>query len=299
MTSTVEATTGKEQSIIEGKRKILPGLIDNAFNLGGGIGSHSIALLKLTTRRELNDRDKGTLEQMGSNYLNNPYTIDWRQGRTGFMTRLGPHKTSPFSDDHLELFAEADRAYIKTTVASLRVILNGQALEQEALIAPVTDSELIELFSKGDRMGIVEFDPSKFDHLEISSKDFGLAAKLKANGVVAGDEFFDALSSQKFSERLKMLTLEAATLKLATMLALLHQLTYDARALGIPIKADYKPAPLDKWQPEWERNFERPLPDISTLYKYAHFALITNASYGGLHAQHLLLLPKLIYLNPD
>lgn len=230
MASLAELPGVEKQQIIEEKKAIVSDLIENAYNLGGGIGSLSSAVLNLTARRELSGMDRSALEYIGSNFLMNPYTMDWRQGRTGYITSSGPHEVCPFSDMNLRVFDETDKAYKRVNATAAKLSLSEE------------DSRV---------------------------------------------------------EKMQPLILKAATLKLASMLALLQQLTYDARALGLKIKPDYKPSPLDKWEQEWEKIFGKPLPDISTLYQQARLALVTNASYGGKHAQHLLLIPQLPYLKAN
>lgn len=90
-------------------------------------------------------------------------------------------------------------------------------------------------------------------------------------------------------ETLRDKTLSAAVHKLACMLAVTDQLTYEARQYGVPFDSNTKPDDPDgKWDKSWRGMFGESMPGIGILYTQAHKVLTTTANSDELLIAHIL-----------
>lgn len=86
----------------------------------------------------------------------------------------------------------------------------------------------------------------------------------------------------------------AAAHKLAFMLAISDQLTFEAKELGQPISKDYNPIKSDmKWQTDWKLIFGEDVPDFGLLYENG-YSILKDVSIedNSLYA-HILKKPQL------
>lgn len=92
--------------------------------------------------------------------------------------------------------------------------------------------------------------------------------------------------------------LRLATYKLGAMLTLTEQLTFDAKALGVPVPPTYRPNdPSGKWLATWQKLFGESMPDLQGLYRQAHTVFTANASREDPLLAHLFTIETLPHLK--
>lgn len=281
------------------KRKYFPGLIDSVFDLSsGGMGIHLHAVAAFASGQELTKWAKESLQTSSANYLTNPYVFSWawREGWDPFFKKDRPYATSPHSYLHVKLLHATSDEYDRLKRVQLRLLLGGEeALSVPNPEAPIMEAtEFTSLLSRAHEQGLIEGDPNTFDKVEITDNDFNLAISLMRGGFKLGDRFIPTLDEIKFSERFRTATLKAAIHKLGAMLGLTDQLTFDARALGVSIPPTYRPADsIVKWEANWQRLFNEPMPDLDGLYRQAHIVFVRYADQTDPLVAHLFALDTL------
>lgn len=280
------------------KKQYFLGHLDSAFDLSsGGMGIHLHAVAAFATRQELAKWAKGSLGQCSSNYLVNPYVFGWawKEGIDTMFKEYGPYATSPHSDLHIKLLNETQEEYEHLGRMQLRLVLGGeQAISAGDPGTPIIEEEFIGLLTKANEQGLIGADTDTLSQVEIADDDFSLAINLMKAKVGINDGFWATLDTVKFSERFKDATLRAATHKLGAMLGLTDQLTFDAKALGIPVPPTYRPSdPEGKWSANWQRLFGEPIPTLEGLYKQAHAVFVEHSDPNDLFVAHLFTLDTL------
>lgn len=285
------------------KMQYFPGHIDSAFDLSsGGMGIHLHSVADFAARRKLAKWAHGSLAQPNSNYLVSPYVFGWRwkEGQDDSFRDWGPHATSPYSEAHLKLFDAMREEYDRLRRVQIRLVLGGEdAISIPNPEAPIIDeAEFTSLLVRANKRGLIKYDPKTSPKIEVADDDFTLVGNLAKNGVEISKDLWTQWDTIKFSDRFREATLRAAVHKLGVMLALTEQLTFDAKALRIPISSKYKPAEsIEVWETEWKKLFGEPMPDIAGLYRNAHAVFAANASRKDPLVTHLFAIEELPHLK--
>lgn len=281
------------------KRQYFPGHLDSAFSLSsGGMGIHSHAVAAFATGQELAEWAKASLGQSSSNYLVNPYVFGWvwKEGMAPIFKEYGPYAKSPYSDLHKKLLIATHEEYDRLGRVQLRLALGGeQAISVGDPGASINnEEEFIGLLTKANEQDLIKAGPDTLSQVEIADDKFSLGINLMRAKVETNGNLWVIWDTITFSERFRDATLTAAIHKLGVMLGLTDQLTFDAKALGIPIPPTYRPSdPEGKWPTNWQRLFGEPMPDLDGLYRQAHNVFVRYADQRDLLIAHLFALDAL------
>ncbi|QQG41305.1 MAG: hypothetical protein HYV90_03995 [Candidatus Woesebacteria bacterium] len=293
----------EQDSIIAEKIQYFPGHLESAFSLAsGGMGIHLHSVADFVAGRDLAKWAHTSLAQSGSNYLTNPYVFGWRwkEGQDTMYLDYGPHATSPETQSNLRLFDVMNDEYDKMRSVQLRLVFGGEeAIAISDPEAPITsEEEFISLLVAASRQGLIKYDPKTSPKIEVADDEFSLVGNLIKNGVEISEDLWIRWEAVKFSDRFREATIRAAVHKLGVMLALTEQLTFDAKALGVPISSKYKPTiSIETWEKNWQDLFKEPMPDISGLYRQAHAVFVESASKEDPLVTHLFAIKELPHVK--
>lgn len=283
---------------LEAKKQYDPDIIDSAFDLvSGGMGIHLHAVFALATHRPLAEWGKQSVITYSANYLVNPYVFDWVKG--DFSSEVGLYTTTPRNNAHIRLLRATQDEYARLNRAQLRLVLGGEeTIASGNIEAPLTDAnEFKSLLVKANVRGFIQYDPRVSPDIEIADNAWRLARNLARVGIQESSQLWVMLEEIWFSNRFRSKTLQIAIHKLGCMLAITDQLTFNAKALGIPYSTQYKPArETGVWESNWQKTFSEPMPGLGELYKQAHAVLIRFSDAGDpvlKHLFHLNSLPQL------
>lgn len=284
------------------KRQYFPGLMDSAFDLSsGGMGVHLHAVSALATGQELTKGARESVQTSSANYLTNPYVFGWawRDGINWdpyIKNHPFHHATSPHSNLNINLLHVTRDEYACMENVQLRLLLGGEealsVANPEALITEA--DEFKELLLKANSQGLIDAFPSELSQVQIPYDRFSLLVNLLRCGVTVNDSFVKTMESIPFAERFREPLLKASVHKLGAMLGLTDQLTFDARELGVPIPASYKPSgEIERWEANWQRLFGEPMPTLEGLYRQAHTVFIEHSDPNDSLVAHLFVLDTL------
>ena len=189
--------------------------------------------------------------------------------------------------------------YDRLQRSQVRLLLGGE--EGLSVVNPeasITRYEFNALIYKAKEHGLIAYDANGIPEVGIAEDEFSLVINLVKAGVGISSNFYSSAEAVKFSERFRDAIIKNTTHKLGCMLALTDQLTYDAKALGIPISSHYKPSRnIEKWEASWENLFGEPMPTVNGLYRQAHTVFIRYSNPNDQLVEHLFTLSTLPQLT--
>lgn len=294
---------GKKSTEETGGIRYLSGHLDSAFDLAsGGMGIHLHAVADFTARRELAEWAGPSLSRPNSNFLGNPYVFGWQEKFPKYYKEYGPKIKSPNSDAHLKLFEVMEDEYGRLKWVQVRLLLGGEeALSITNPETPITNQEeLTSLLVMADKRELLKYNPRTSPQIKVPLSEFELMVSLIKSGLEISEDLWKQWDVIWSLERFREATLRAAVHKLGCMLALTEQLTYEAKAFGVPVSAEFRPTTLtEKYLANWQKLFGEPMPGIKGLYEQAHTVLVnTTKSEDNDLLGHILPLQELPYFAP-
>lgn len=251
-----------------------------AFDLSsGGIGVMSQSLVDLDLNTTISETSYKCLIDAKSNFLTQSYVFGWG----GSIDDDKPLFLSPLSDKHLELFRQMRQEYARLGRRALRYFFGEEQTVEDFANgdpeSPIQKSELKRIVEIARDKGIVKKAPDEVPDLDDYTDDeFDLWKMLDSKGIEIDMDAWDRLYKFKFSKEPKPQLRKAATYKLGCMLALIEQLTFEAKALRNPIPDNFKPY--------------EDLPDLLHVYQEA-FGVFTQRVGDNDTASYLLAFPTL------
>ncbi|MEO8582123.1 MAG: hypothetical protein ABI425_06165 [Patescibacteria group bacterium] len=277
--------------------KFYPETIDSAYDLASGGMGILLYGLKAYAKGEQSELIADNVTRMNSNYIGNPYVMDWVE--PGSMGSSGPTFKTPRNEAHLALLRESYDEYDRIHRAQMRIVLGGENIQGD-IFAPFDDkSEFTGLLLQAVSRNLLELENG--DHasrIPISDSFSDLIINLYTNGAGVTDSFLPIANMAELSDQFHAVTLQAATHKLACMLAITDQLTFDAKELGLPYARSYKPprAP-GKWEDNWLKEFGELMPQLGSFYEHAHTLVLSLSNPEDSLIAHIKELPSLPQLS--
>ena len=141
---------------------------------------------------------------------------------------------------------------------------------------------------------LISYSPLTSQNVNTPYSLINLANNLAKARIETTPDIWEIANSILFSDRLNERLTVAAVHKLACMLAVTDQLTFDAASLGIPFPAKYKPARSDaSWESTWQQLYNEPMPTLGELYTHSHSILLQHARKDDPLIEHLIALSTL------
>ncbi len=276
--------------------KYLDSRLDSAYDLGsGGMGIHMNALSRLAMGKEIPDRAYTSLSISGSNFIGNPYVIGWYRPDSGFG---GPIVECPDAEPHKRLINNIYLLYNELDRKTIRLALLGENELAENVSGEEFDREsfldLIRLASKRGQIRLFTDFETDFTPPQ-SSFDF-MTFALRTEGVEVEESFLDDFIGIKTTDVFRNEVISAAAHKLAAMLAVSDQITFEAKQLGSPVSFDYRPdraEPGGKWRKNWKKYLDEEMPTFGQLYINGHEILTATEIDDNSLFAHVLRKPKL------
>lgn len=292
------STRTREEILISLNRSL-----DSAYDLSsGGMGIHMHALSKLVNNDTLPDWTHTSLTTNGSNYIAQPYVLQWIYPESwggGFQ----PTVMCPDSELHKTLIQSASKEYKTLDRKMIRTILSGEKKQSASISGNLfTQQEFTALLNKAS-VNETYFSASQlnFKHIRPPEYWFDFFKSMIKSGLGDSDALYDDWHELSLNSDFREETLNAATLKLGSMLAITDQITFEANELGSPVQYDYRPRRAEsggKWRTSWKDIFDEKMPGIGKIYENSHTVLLE--SLGSRDSQlldHIVSKPSLPQLD--
>lgn len=244
--------------------------VDSAYDLAsGGMGVQTHALRGWHAHSaDIPDWVFPNIISGSSNYLGNPYVFKWLDPENmPYIPSTHIRYRTDLTPKHKELFLHQAAVSKGLRWKLERATLAGeQGLQVDHPDDAISPTELRWYLQKAQERGILRVhDPEAATHMPQIQTPFELDIFAERFGIeFTGSTYFTVRDQTALSDHFYNSFTDAAVLKLGCMIALTHQLSYDASQSGYPITGTYTPQG-EMWEKSWRELFEEDIPDIRTL----------------------------------